>query len=340
MVRRRKQDVKPPAEAEASSPPAETEPAPAPPSPSTATGLSQPQFSAIICLTIAMTHCLDAYRSVQGGTENSTYCSRHFVYPDADVNANADVPIPSMDMDDPDSIPNKCNEIDTALLTLKYQTMTLRIVLYLIASIICWTKESLLKSFNYASGMSLLTTILTLHYQKTQGNLRALEIYSLVALAVLTFISNREGRQGLYPTQVKEGLYNIVLLLFASGMSWVISQHGMAEPSTFLSLTGNEDGDIEMSKGALGQWYMIILAEYTSIMFVAIFAFLFFDPMRKRILLVFMAILMIVHALYQLPLQKELWLDASGRQGCAMGIFVALIVGALVPPFDHFVVKR
>lgn len=46
-----------------------------------------------------------------------------------------------------------------------------------------------------------------------------------------------------------------------------------------------------------------------------------------------------VHALYHLPMERELWIDAPSRQNFAMGILVMCMVGAVFPSFDNIVVK-
>ena len=50
--------------------------------------------------------------------------------------------------------------------------------------------------------------------------------------------------------------------------------------------------------------------------------------------------LMLVHAFYQLPKQKEFWQDASGRQSASMIMFFVFMAGAMIPSFDKAVIKK
>jgi hypothetical protein len=50
--------------------------------------------------------------------------------------------------------------------------------------------------------------------------------------------------------------------------------------------------------------------------------------------------LALVHAFYQLPLQKDIWQDPSGRQTVTMGFFFVFVAGALIPSFDKAVMKK
>jgi hypothetical protein len=53
-----------------------------------------------------------------------------------------------------------------------------------------------------------------------------------------------------------------------------------------------------------------------------------------------MSFITIYHAFVQLPSQKDFWIDASTRQSFVMGLFVCMIVGAMLPSFDQFVIKK
>jgi len=53
-----------------------------------------------------------------------------------------------------------------------------------------------------------------------------------------------------------------------------------------------------------------------------------------------MAVIMLVHALYLLPLQKDLWEDGTERQNVCMIVFFALFLGAVIPSFDKVFVKK
>lgn len=60
----------------------------------------------------------------------------------------------------------------------------------------------------------------------------------------------------------------------------------------------------------------------------------------EKVLLFCMAVLMLFHAFYQLPLQKEIWQDPQGRQNASMMFFFVFMLSALVPSFDKIVVRK
>lgn len=146
---------------------------------------------------------------------------------------------------------------------------------------LCWTKESLLKSWNTANAISpFATSIVGLGIHK--ATLKGPEAFSLIALMVLAISSNREGRQDRLPMNIKEGLYNIVLLILASFMSMMISSH-LLEGGVERYLTFDA---ADITAGGRALWFMTIIVEYSSFMFAATFSLLFFDEARKRVSLV------------------------------------------------------
>lgn len=287
------------------------------PAVSSALGMTPAQFSSVVLISIVSSHCLDAYRSTLRGTE-SLFCNRYFSYASPmDENSNL-----------------LCTESDIAILTIKYQTTAMRMALYFLVMLICWSKEPLLKTWNYANAISPLgTSILGLFLQK--DTLAGPEIYSLGAVLLLTLISNFLDREDRKPLIVKEGFYNIILFLLTSLMSYWISNHLILGVENYLVF--NED---DITEGGRGLWNMMVGVEYTSFMFVSTFALFYLDELRKRTLLFGMGILMLVHTFYQLPKQKDFWQDASGRQSLSMILFFAFIAGALIPSFDKAVIKK
>ena len=231
--------------------------------PSNALGMTPAQFSCILCISITMTHCVDIYKSVHKGSENSTYCTRHFAY----------APEP----DDASSNTLPCTESDMGILTIRYQTALLRIMLHFIIMLLCWTNESLLRSWNFASAISPLgTSIAGIITQRDY--LKAPEKFSLAALLILSLASNREGRMPRLAVKMKEGLFNITLFSLTTFMSYTIANHlilGVGEYTTFTA----ED----ITDGGRALWFMTIFVEYTAFMFTATFALFYFDEMRKRV---------------------------------------------------------
>lgn len=161
------------------------------------------------------------------------------------------------------------------------------------------------------------------------------EIYSLGAILVLTLLSNYEGREGTRRFRVLEGVGNMVLLGMMGVMSFWISQYLILGPEHYLVFGGEM-----ITEGARGLWNIMIGVEYSSFMFVMTFALFYLNEWRKRSLLFSMGILMLVHAFYQLPKQKEFWQDASGRQSASMIMFFVFMAGAMIPSFDKAVIKK
>ena len=172
-----------------------------------------------------------------------------------------------------------CTESDIAILTLKYQTTLMRMILYLLTTAICWSQDPLLKTWNYANAISpLATSILALHYHKDKDVLVGPEIYSLGAILVLTLLSNYEGREGTRRFRVLEGVGNMVLLGMMGVMSFWISQYLILGPEHYLVFGGEM-----ITEGARGLWNIMIGVEYSSFMFVMTFALFYLNEWRKRV---------------------------------------------------------
>lgn len=292
---------------------------------SSALGMTPAQFSSIVCMSIGMTHGLDVYRSVEEGP-TATFCNRHFAYSPQQIDASAD--------------PLFCTRGDLAIMQLKYQTTVIRIILYFITMMLCWSNESLLKCWNFANIISPLgTSLMGLMIQK--DNLLAQEKFSLMALLVLSFSSNLDGRGQRLGMNLKKGLYNLTLFLTTNIWSFVVANHLVLNVEGYTVFQCNdESGDDCVSRGGKALWFMMVLVDYTCFMFTCTFGLFYLDDVRKRVLLFCMAILMLFHAFYQLPLQKDIWQDPQGRQNASMGYFFVFVVSALIPSFDKIVVKK
>ena len=243
-----------------------------------ALGMTPSQFSSLVCISIGMTHCLDLHRSVQDG-ESTTYCNRYFAY--------------SPQINDPSADPLQCTQGDLGIMQLKYHTTVMRIILFFVMMMLCWGREPLLKSWNFANAISpLATSIVGMFIQKEY--LLAPEKFSLGALLVMSITSNINGRGHKTFMNLKEGLHNIALFLFTTFMSYLISNHLMlgVESYTVYSIDGDGGGggdggsggsDNAISEGGKALWFMMILVEYTSFMFASTFALFYLDETRKRV---------------------------------------------------------
>jgi hypothetical protein len=232
---------------------------------SNALGMTPSQFSSLVCISIGMTHCLDLYRSVQDG-ESTTYCNRYFAY--------------SPQINDSSADPLQCTLGDLGIMRLKYHTTIIRIILFFVMMMLCWGRDPLLKSWNFANAVSPLgTSIVGMFIQKEL--LLAPEKFSLGALLVMSITSNFNGRGVKTLMNLKEGLHNVALGLLTSFMSYTISNHLMlgAEGYTAYSV----DGVDAVSEGGKALWFMLILVEYTAIMFASTFALFYLDEARKRV---------------------------------------------------------
>lgn len=203
----------------------------------------------------------------------------------------------------------------------------------LLTCIAAWGHEPVLKSWNITYGVFLVVQIGAMFFH--QDVIQVKEAYTLMAVVVLIISSNRIDRSGRYKIDIGEGMHNLVLYAVTCGMSYFIASHmifGLGEYTTL-----NMD---DVSAGGEAVWFMTVVVDYSALMITAAFALFYFDEERKRAVLLTFGFVMLYHAFIQLPTQKEFWVDASFRQTCVMGIFAAFIVGAVVPSFNKFVVKK
>ncbi len=61
---------------------------------------------------------------------------------------------------------------------------------------------------------------------------------------------------------------------------------------------------------------------------------------KLQLLLFFLAAIFLVHAIYHMPMEKDIWIDAPTRQTMCMGLFVACIAGVVLPEFKNIEMKR
>ncbi len=305
--------------------------------------LSPPQFSILVCMSLAFTHVIDLAKSIQStngilntgiiATENITaiptnataYCVRHFQNV-TDIQA---------DLNNEEAIIAElgCTPADLQLLNLRYQTTIIRISISLITTMLCWGNTPLLKSWAYAYSIFVMIMLGGLIMQKEF--LKGGEKFSLGVMLILMLISNRRERQGRLRFDLDAGLFNLVLFSLVVLMSIIISTHMIlgVEEITNLSLE-------DVTPGGLATWYMTVIVEYSILTVVGCFALFFFDEGRKRGLLILMSFVVVYHAFIQIPSQRDFWLDAKGRQTFVMLIFACLLAGGLMPSFDKFVIKK
>jgi len=118
-------------------------------------------------------------------------------------------------------------------------------------------------------------------------------------------------------------------------MSFSISNYVILGPAQYLNF-----GEEEIGEGGKGLWNLMVGVDYSSVMFVSTFALFYLDELRKRTLLFGMGILTLALAFHDLPGQKDIWQDASGRQSISMLIFFLFMAGALIPSFDKAMIKK
>lgn len=283
-------------------------------SPSHYLGMTPSQFCALLCISISSTQCLNLYRAVQLG-EETRFCQLNYVH-------------------DNDSF-LKCKPSDLSMLYLKYQTDILRIALCSLGSFLCWEQEDLLKSWNLANAIAPFGTQIAMLWTQ-RSVLEGKELIGLTSLAFLCITSSYFGRQGKTAIDLKEGMYNIVLLITSANVSSGITSMILEGPEAFLQVSG----DKALTEGAKALFNLILAGDFFSLMFLPTCALFLFDAGRKRMLLFCMSVIALVHALYQLPLQREIWIDAPGRQSRSMILFFVYLLGALLPPFHRFVIKK
>lgn len=301
--------------------------------PSNLLGMTPAQFCALLCISVAMTQYLDVYRSVQSGPDTS-FCSRHYAHEPNVSNGSAST------MESKDTI-SPCTTSDFVILTVKYQTTLLRIALCGVGLLICWNKEDLLRSWNFATAIAPLGTQIAVYWIHKSDLIRK-DSVTFLALAFLCITSNFYDRQEKSGIHLKEGLYNIVLFVTSMFMSSVSTSMWLQGPEAYLKLNPNEDDGnvVAVTNGGKAMWSMIVGGDFATFMFLPTCALFFFDATRKRIFLFCMAIMTLAHALYQLPQNKDIWLDAPARQNASMIFFFVFLFGALFPPFQKITIKK
>jgi hypothetical protein len=262
-------------------------------SPGVINGLSPPQFTMLVCISLAFTHLLDSARALnaakdlfQNGiiaSENATalstivnatsFCVRHYYHPnvtEALTGTNG-----SMDMEEILS-EFACTTSDMSIINIKYQTSLLRIALCAATSLLCWGDVPLLKSWSFAYGTFIITSIAS--YLYTKDDLKGTEKYSLFAMIVLILTSNYKGRQGRLRIQIDEGMYSLVLFFIVVFMSYMISTHLVfgIEDFTYLNIE-------DVTSGGKAVWFINVVVEYSILMIVSAFALFYFDEGRKRV---------------------------------------------------------
>ena len=232
--------------------------------PSALAGLTPPQFTALVCTSLALTHVLDVHRAIQDGIDKTSYCTRNFIQDDSVIDASTDFV--------------QCTTSDYALLKLRYHMSIIRIAFCVITAILCWGNDLLLQSYNHAYGICpLLTTVCG--YLMNSHALAGHEKYSLGALGVLIATSSRKGWSSRLPTRVfGEGAYNIVLFGIGTTMSYIITAHFQFGPKEFTTI------DMELvTESGEATWFMMLFVDYTTIMVLFLFSLLFLDEGRKRV---------------------------------------------------------
>lgn len=162
-----------------------------------------------------------------------------------------------------------------------------------------------------------------------------MQTYTIAVIIFLTLVTNYEDRRTKSRFHLKEGLYNIVLFGVTCGMSFSISNYVILGPAQYLSF-----GEEDIGEGCKGLWNLMVGVDYSSVMFVSTFALFYLDELRKRTILFGMGILTLALAFHDLPGQKDIWQDASGRQSISMLIFFLFMAGALIPSFDKAMIKK
>ena len=181
------------------------------PAPSPYQGLSPPQFSLLVCISLAFTHILDAFKTITSirevlnvgiiSPENSTqislnataYCARHFKNTTEIIADTKDEVIAELG----------CTLTDFSILNVKHQTTILRVVLCVLTSLLCWGNEPLLKSWSLAYGIFVFVTLggLMAQYDILKGN----ERFSLVAMLVLqNFGTTLDHTQDNFETTLRQ----------------------------------------------------------------------------------------------------------------------------------------
>ncbi len=281
------------------------EPAAEPVFQQTQPGLSPPQFTLLVCISLAFTHILDIAKSVNTMREiighgviapeniteipiNATaYCAKHFQNTSEIIADTKEGIIAELG----------CTPSDLSILNLKYQTSLLRIALCSVTSLICWGDQALLKSWSFAYGIFILCMLCGCLVQ--QEYLKGGERFSLFAMIVLIITSNRTGRQKRLKFDVDEGMYNLVLFFLVVFMSYIISNHLIFGVEDFTNFAAEE-----ITSGGKAMWYMVVIVEYSIVMIVSAFALMYFDEGKKRVSFLFFSRALLPYSVPDYPEPK------------------------------------
>lgn len=321
-------------------------------SPSQATGMTKAQFCSIVCVFVAMTNWIDMNKSLVDGTD-STYCSRHFKYT-AETDENGE------------EIALLCTESDLGIIAMKSHMTILRLVLALLVALMCWNNEGMLRSWNYAYAICPLLSqvVVSQAVDICRNSLKTSELRSILAVLTLSLASNYEGRQGRMPFNIKDGMHNILLYSLTIFGSYLVASHLIDGPKGYTPYS-------DFTAGGEALWIISIVTDYAMMMFTVTFGLFFFDNQRKKVrlgikcidfltsvtvhpsqifcqsnvyilqlLLFFMAAIFLVHAIYHLPMEKDIWIDAPARQTMCMGLFIVCIAGVVLPEFKKIEMKK
>lgn len=285
-------------------------------------------------MSLALTHTLDLFRAVTKEGPETAYCYRMF--PVLNTTMDEDTVV------DETTYPH-CSESDFHMLHIKFNSAVLRIGLSILMLLLTWNNEPLLKSWNVTYAICpILSSILTLLICREDYAGR--ELYGLVALLFMALGSNLKGpRSGkMMPENgIWDGMYNVILFFYIVAGSYLVVDH--LRPFSIeehVIKGGGDDDDSGFTSGGRSLWIMMALVDYSMFVTVCIFAFFFFDEMRRRTLLFFLGIMFLINSFYQLPMEKDYWIAAPQRQTIVMGLFVLSIFGAFLPSFDQFDMKR
>ena len=254
MVKRRKTDKQSAAKATAS-----TEE----PTPNHLSNLSSPKLTALICLSLAITQLMD-FSSVISQGASTSFCEKFFI-------SVADA------TDNEEEI--ECTESDLIILKLRYESILLRISASLLMTLFCWTDSALLQSWNLLYGIVPISMTIS-GYVYLKDTLKGADLYSMIALLVLSAMNRKGAQSPLWPIKIMDGVYNWVLMGLSMTMMHVVTHH--AAQGGLLSKTTIVD-DENLTEGGKAVWLMMVLVDYGFAMGVFTFVLLFFDEVRKRV---------------------------------------------------------
>jgi len=296
--------------------------------------LSQAHFTAIMVITLAVTHILEIRHAVREGVSSPTCRNIYKV-----LSSNRTNETIGSDQEEGEM---GCTESDIYLFTIKYQTAYLRIALTIVVTTLCWGYEPLLKSWNMACAVCpYLTTFCGLLVFRDE--LVGPEKFGCFALTVMLLFVNWKGGQPMNtPLNVMEGLYNMALFLISTTMTYVMTSHLQQGIDGYTTLNNTEEGVdriLGLADGRNAIWSMMILVDYGMLCVIAFFGLFFFDEPRKRILLAFLSIISFIYAFKHLPSQREYWIGAPDRQAIAMIVIALMLLGTVFPSFNGIRMK-